>query len=118
MTDALLSRILRAGGGEQLLETLAARLNPSDLQSLMLEVYRRRVAQQTPARLLAQHRENRFARPSAVSPLALLEFDRVAFGLAASRFEPVELAPVCPLGTTAALAPVDQNSAVATIRNT
>jgi hypothetical protein len=48
----------------------------------------------------------------------MLEFDRLALALAASSFEPLDLAPVCPLGTNSVVAPVDQNQAVATIRNT
>jgi hypothetical protein len=48
----------------------------------------------------------------------LMELDRLAFSLAVPTFHPIELAPVCPLGTTSVIAAVDQNSTVATIRNT
>jgi hypothetical protein len=118
MASTIIDRIRREQAGTELFEALAERLNPSDLQSLLLEVYRVRAAQQTPAGLLAQYQCNRFAQPSAVDPRLLLEFDRLAFALAAPLFQPIELAPVSPLGTTSAVAPVDQNSAVATIRNT
>lgn len=118
MSPAIIDRIRREHAGTELFEALAERLNPSDLQSLLLEVYRARAAHQTPAGLLVQYERNRFVRPSAVSPRLLLEFDRLAFALAAPLFQSVELAPVGPLGTTSVLAPVDQNSAIATIRNT
>jgi hypothetical protein len=118
MPPAIVERIRREQAGAELFEALAERLNPSDLQSLLLEVYRARAARQTPAGLLAQYQRNRFVQPSGIDPRLLLEFDRLAFGLAAPLFQPLELAPVSPLGTTSALAPVDQNSTVATIRNT
>jgi hypothetical protein len=118
VTTALLGRILREGEGVDVLEILAERLMPTDLQSLLIEVYRRRAARQTPARLLEQYEQNRFVRPSPADPRALLAFDRLAFARAAPAFEPVELAPVCPLGTTSAVATVSQNKAVATSRNT
>jgi hypothetical protein len=117
MPPTIIDRIRREHAGTELFEALAERLNPSDLQSLLLEVYRTRAAQQTPAGLLAQYERNRFVRPSAVSPRLLLEFDRLAFALAVPLFSPVELAPVCPLGTSSAVASVDQNSTIATIRN-
>src|SRR5437016_6932759 len=117
MSPAIIDRIRREQAGAELFEALAERLNPSDLQSLLLEVYRARAAQQTPAGLLSQYERNRFVQPSAVSPRLLLEFDRVAFALAAPLFQPVELAPVSPLGTTSVVASVDQNSTIATIRN-
>ena len=118
MTNALLDRILRESQGANLLDLLAEQLPPTDLQSLLLEVYRRRAAQQTPATLLGSYERSRFARPSPIDPIALLDVDRLAFSLAAPLFEPLELAPVSPLGTSSVVASVDQNKAVATIRNT
>ncbi|HEU5100239.1 MAG TPA: hypothetical protein VFU22_14525 [Roseiflexaceae bacterium] len=118
MTNALLDRILRESQGANLLDLLAEQLPPTDLQSLLLEVYRRRAAQQTPAALLGSYERSRFARPSPLNPMALLDVDRLAFSLAAPQFEPLELAPVCPLGTSSMVASVDQNKALATIRNT
>jgi hypothetical protein len=117
MPNNILDRILRESDAPDLFNILTERLNPSDLQSLLLEVYRARAARQTPANLLAQYSRNRFVRPSAVSPLRLIEVERLAFSLAAPLFHPIELAPVCPLGTTSVVASVDQNSTMATIRN-
>lgn len=113
-----LDRILSEAGVENLIEILAERLAPTDLQTLLLEVYRRRAAPLPPARLLEQYQTNRFVRPSSVNPLHALEFDRQAFSLAASLFEPIELSPVCPLATTSAFSKVSQDAVVTTIRNT
>jgi len=114
----LLERILRETHSPDLLEILSESLNPTDLQSLLLEVYRRRASHLTPADVLAQYEHNRFVRPSAVDPNKIMELDRLAFSLASPAFQPVELAPVCPLGATSVIAAVDQNSTIATIRNT
>jgi hypothetical protein len=110
-------RVLR-DTGEDLLEVLSQRLAPTDLQSLLMEVYRKRAEDVKPSQLLKQHEENRFVRPSIVSPITLLEFDRLAFSLAKAQFEPIELAPLSPLGTTASLTSVSQNNVVPTARNT
>jgi hypothetical protein len=117
MTDVIVDRIVRESGVANLLGILVDRLTPSDLQSLLLEVYRQRAAKQTPAALLSSYEHNRFVRPSPISPHWLLEVDRLAFSLAAPLFEPLELAPVCPLGTNSVVASVDQNKTIATIRN-
>jgi hypothetical protein len=118
MTNAIVDRIVRESGVAHLLDILVEGLTPSDLQSLLLEVYRQRAAKHTAATLMASYEHNRFVRPSPTSPQALIEFDRLAMSLAAPLFEPLELAPICPLGSNSVVAAVDQNKAIATIRNT
>lgn len=118
MADKIIERILRETGVANLLDILGERLAPTDLQSLLLAVFRRRAAHQTPRRVLEQYEQNAFVRPSIAGVGALLELDRLALRLAVPPFEPVELSPLAPLGTSSALAPVDQNKVVTTIRNT
>ena len=48
----------------------------------------------------------------------LAAFDQLAFTLATPEFEPVELSPVCPLGTSSVVAGISQHLAVTTVRNT
>ena len=111
-------RILRETSTPNLLDILSDGLTPTDLQSLLLEAYRRRAAKVTPAALLAQHERNRFTRPATVDPQVLLDFDRLAFAHANPPFTPIELAPVTPLGANSVVGLVDQNKAVVTSRNT
>ncbi|MDQ2806152.1 MAG: hypothetical protein M3Z04_04420 [Chloroflexota bacterium] len=118
MTQAGLDRILGEIGLEGLLETLGQTLAPTDLQSLLLAVYRIRAARQTPARVLEQYEHNRFVQPAAVDLRARAEVDRLALACADPAFAALDLAPVCPLGTVSVVGPVDQNSAVSTSRNT
>jgi hypothetical protein len=116
--DQIAGRIARDVGIPDLVELLGSRLPPTDLQSLLLAVYRRRAAELTPGDLLERYEHNAFSQPSSIDPLELAELDRLAFGLLPEGWERLELAPVCPLGTTSVLGRLSQNRAVATVRNT
>ena len=116
--NKILARIERQVGVPGLAATLGESLSPSDLQSLLLEVFRLQAARRRPADLLADYKTNRFIQPSPIPPTRLLKWERTAYAALPSDFQPLALAPVCPLGTVSALSTVDQNWAVATIRNT
>lgn len=116
--NKILDRIEREAGVPGLATILAKRVNSTDLQSLLLEVYRIRTQQRQPPSILADYQTNRFVRPASLSPVRLLEWERIAFAHLPSEFEPIALSPVCPLGTCSAVASVDQNWSVTTIRNT
>jgi hypothetical protein len=116
--NKIIERIERQVGVQGLVAMLAECLGPTDLQSLLLEVYCRRARRRRPSEVLADYERNRFVRPSPVSPVRLLEWERVAFSQLPPEFEPVELSPVCPLGTCSAVASVDQNWSISTARNT
>ncbi len=116
--NKIVERIERAAGVPGLAAILAERLAPTDLQSLLLEVYRCRATQRTPADVLTQYEANRFVRPSSASPVRLAAWEQTAWAHLPPGFESLALAPVCPLGTCSAIAGVDQNWAVPTARNT
>jgi hypothetical protein len=115
MPSPIVRRVVAQTGIPRLLETLAEDLAPSDLQSLMLEVYRKRAGGIRAAEIMG-----RSGRPlvaaSNVDARVLNRFDRIAFD-AAEDFEAVDLSPVCALGTEAALGRVDQNNLLTAIRN-
>ncbi len=114
----IVARIERALGIPGLVDLLADRIPASDLQSLLLAVYRRRAAKLSPAVVRERYARDRFSRPSPLDPRRVVEFDRVAFDLLASAgFQGVELSPVNPLGTVSAVATVDQNNVLSTTRN-
>jgi hypothetical protein len=117
MSNPIVERIQREAGIPDLIEALVARLDPTDLQSLLLEVYRRRAAEVTPSGLLTRYEQDKFVRPSGLDPAAGTAFDRLVWSLLPEGYTAVELSPVCPLGTNAAVATVDQNKVVTTIRN-
>lgn len=99
-----------------LLHKLAEELTPSDLQSLLLEVARRRSSQRTPSTIVRDFTESRFFAPAASSVTQLLEWDNLAAEIAQGRFELLELSPTAPLGTCAAVAKVGQDWSIATVR--
>jgi hypothetical protein len=111
-------RIVRQAGVPELVEILADRMAPTDLQTLLLDVYRRRTARLSAADLLAGYGANRFARPATLDPAALAGFEQWVWSLLPSGYQGVELSPLCPAGTSSVVATVDQNKVISTARNT
>jgi hypothetical protein len=69
------------------------------------------------SRLLARYERDRFVRPSAVVPEALAEVDRPMCSLRQQRYTALELTPLFPRSCCSALAPVDQQNVVTTMRS-
>lgn len=116
--NGLIARLEREAGLPGLTAALAERLGPTDLQSLLLEVHRRRAARRTPAEVLRDFARDRFVRPSAADGGRLLAWEAAARELLPPGFAMLELSPVTPLGTCSAVAGVSQDWSVATDRNT
>jgi hypothetical protein len=114
----IVERIEREVSAPGMLSILAERLSPTDLQSLLLEVYRLQSHKRQASDVLASYETDRFVQPSSVSPGRLLAWEQTAFSCLPHEVEPLALSPVCPLGTSSAIAKVDQNWVVSTARNT
>src|SRR5262249_5718519 len=114
MEEKIVARIASAIGVEDILERLA-RLPATDLQSLLLSLYRRRSAERSPADLLVQSERSGMLRPSTADSRRMSDVFRTAFECAAA-FEAVELAPIAPLGINRVLGEIDQNNCLATVR--
>ncbi|RKN37535.1 hypothetical protein [Streptomyces hoynatensis] len=115
--DKRLARILAAAGVPGLLDALTTRLSPTDLQTLLLEVARRRAAAVTPAQVLAAYERNRFTTPSALPAGELARLEALVHErLDAHGFTGLALSPLAPLGAHSAVATVDQNKVVTTVR--
>ncbi len=113
----IVERIEREAGVPGLATILSERLSPTDLQSLLLEVHRRRSVRRQPGEVLASYLADRFVRPSTVSPIRLAAWEACAFAHLPPEFEPIALSPVCPLGASSAVSPVSQDWSVTTTRN-
>ena len=113
----VLTRVLRSLGGEEALDRLA-QLPGSDLTTVLLALMRRRASALSGPDVLRQYRSDRFVAPSEV-PFDVLRAaeDRLLRALPSS-FSVVGLAPVMPLGTCSAVAEMDQNNVLSTIRGT
>lgn len=118
MPTGLLDRIAAQTGVPQiagLLERIAA----SDLNSLLLEVFRQKTARLTPAGLMQAYRQNRFVRPAQVDAIGFSEFSLEWLKAAQSNgFQALQLSPVCPLGTCSTIATAHQDKVLTALRGT
>ncbi len=97
-------------------EALERGLSSTDLQTLLLDVARTRAASVSASTLARRWAEDRSVRPSSVDPRDLARLDHALWAALPTSFAGVELSPVTPLGTCAAVAPVDQNRILTTAR--
>jgi len=95
---------------------LEAALPPTDLQTLLLAVVRKRASAITPARVAQRWREDAFVQPSAQDPRKLSALEAELWRRLPSDFIGVELSPVAPFAACAAVAGVDQNRVLTTTR--
>jgi hypothetical protein len=110
MRSPILGRIAAETGVPDLADRLA-RLSPSDLNSLLLEIFRTREI--SAANLIRAAKP--LTAPSAVDARVMNEFDRAAFSVARA-FHAVDLSPVDPLGLNRTLGGIDQNNVLSALR--
>jgi hypothetical protein len=91
-------------------------LIPTDLQTVLLAVARARAHGVGPARLVRRWSEDVFVQPSPSDPRALWKVEARLWELLPASFTGVDLSPITPLGTCAAVASVDQNRVITTVR--
>lgn len=112
---AALDRVLPAIGGIGTVQRLAA-LSGSDFTSVMLEVSRLRAARENPASVRRRYSRDRFTEPALAPWRALRRAEEALLACLPAEVEMVTLAPVVPLGTHSALAPVSQHKVLTTVR--
>lgn len=93
------------------------KLSLSELNSLLMELFRLKTISRTPKDLLDAYKVNRFFVPSPVDPVSFLQ-DEVELLRHASRneFQLMELSPLAPLGNCSVIATADQNKIVSALR--
>lgn len=114
---SIIQRIESQSGIENLSSLLGDRLPPSDLQSLLMRVYQFRIKKIDASRLMQMYLKHPMVQPTTSDPVKSLKLDQLAYSKTPADFQPLELSPVTPLGSCSALAAVDQNRIVSTIRN-
>lgn len=99
---------------------LADELSGSELNTVLLNVFNRRVQQETPSSLLQKYENNKLVKPAPLEDvLDYKENELRTYKLIASKgFKPVELSPVAQLGTSSVIATVDQKKVLTALRNT
>jgi len=106
-------------GYPNLFEELSEKIPASELNTLLLELFRTRAKKVKPAELLRQFEKNRFASPSEVDTINFKEFELRCLKLAKGKgFLPITLSPLAPFGTCSSVAFVDQNNIVTALRGT
>jgi hypothetical protein len=111
-------RIIEQLGMPALIDALSAHLSGADLTSLLLEVMRRRAAAVEPAQLMQRYASDRFVAAPSASFRNLRVAQDALLAACAGEYDVIALAPLVPFGTHSAIATVDQNKVVTSIRNT
>jgi hypothetical protein len=99
-------------------DALTGGLPAADLRSLLLDVVRSRAAAVRPDDLLRAWRTDRFVEPAPADPRRLAAVEATLWRLLPEEFTGLELSPLTPLGTCAAVGAADQNRVVGTARLT
>lgn len=115
--DKIINRIIDESECPQLLKILSE-MKMTDLQSFLIKIYHDKVLKLSPSSVLSQYENNRFVTIADISPLELIEFEKLAFNSLPAGYDPIILSPVSPLGSCSVLGLVDQNKVISTIRNT
>jgi len=113
----IIRRIEREAGVPNLSEILVERIKPTDLKSLLLEVYQGRVKRRSLRAVFSDYISNSFTLPSRCDPALLLEWDRIAFSHLPDGFRAIELSPVSPIGSVSRMASISQDWVLTTVRN-
>ncbi len=98
---------------------LSDKLSGSELNSVLLEVFNKRIKQENPASLLEKYDANKLVKPAEINVLRLKEEELESYRLLANNgFEPIELSPVTQMGTSSIVATVNQKKVLTALRNT
>ncbi|WP_138993603.1 hypothetical protein [Larkinella sp. C7] len=115
IVEKILNRINRP----DLLQVLSDELTPSELNSLLLEVFNRQTGRLAPAELLQHYQKNRFVKPADTNFLALRGLETKLLQLFETfQFKAIELSPVAPLGSCSVVATADQQKILSALRGT
>lgn len=116
--DKLLSKIQQKIGVSDLLLKMRE-LSASQLNTFLLELFRQRTENLSPPHLLRNYDSNRYVWPSSADPIKMKELElRCLKKSKRAGFKPVNLSPIAPMGTCAAMAPVNQNNVLSALRGT
>lgn len=111
MTHPRVVDVLRETGVPDLVEILAERLSPPELEAVLREAHWQRALRIGPDAVLSHYEQDPSVRPSRVGAATLAAVDRIALAVAAPPFEPLELSPICPAGAVAAPTLADPGAA-------
>lgn len=104
---------------EDIVEVLSDKLSGSELNSVLLDMFNKRILQENPASLLNKYEGNNLVKPINIDVLKFKEDELNCYKILVHKgFEPLELSPVAQLGTSSVIATVDQKKVLSALRNT
>ena len=105
---------------QDIAKVLSDELSGSELNTVLLDIFNKRVQQETPSSLLSKYEGNKLVKPALLEDvLEYKEKELRCYKLIAGRgFEPIELSPVAQFGTNSVIATVDQKKVLTSLRNT
>ena len=105
---------------QDIAKVLSDELSGSELNTVLLDIFNKRVQQETPSSLLSKYEGNKLVKPALLEDvLEYKEKELRCYKLIAGRgFEPIELSPVAQFGTSSVIATVDQKKVLTSLRNT
>ncbi|KKQ30757.1 MAG: hypothetical protein US68_C0007G0033 [Candidatus Shapirobacteria bacterium GW2011_GWE1_38_10] len=98
-------------------DLVSAKLQPSDSQLLLSEMYRHQVERISPPELLKKYQDNKFIISASIPQSEAIKLDEKCFSCLPSEFESVEFSPVAPLGLNSVLSNLSQNIIMSCVRN-
>ena len=119
LEDEIITKILKKAGYPSLLSDLESRLSMSEINSLLLELFKIKTKGMNPAELLRQYTQNRFTNPSCIDPVLSYRFSADLLEAAKKAgYTALELSPVTAFGSCSVIARVDQNKVLSALRGT
>lgn len=119
MTKNIAAHIAAKLNHPELINLLVDGISGSDLNSILLEVFHKRVEKQLPPDLLRLYGTNRLVKPANVDVIRLKEQELATLKLFSSlNFNPVELSPAAQLGSCSVVGTVHQGKILTALRNT
>jgi len=117
MSNPALKSILKKTD-DKIFEKLES-LSLSELNSMLMEVFRRKANTRKATSVMKAFSENRFVKPSAVDPLTFIQLELECLQVARDNgFQCLQLSPLAPFGSCSGFALADQNKIVTALRGT
>src|SRR5690606_21010564 len=114
-----LQQILSKIGIENLIEILSNEVSSSDVNTLLLEVFRKRTNDTSAIELLKKYSTNRFVQPGDIDLIWLKQLEvailKIAQNLSSA---PIPMSPVAVLGSCSVGATADQSKVISALRGT
>lgn len=117
--DKILEKIISKLDKDRFIDQIATELSGTEFNSLMLEIFRKRATVIQPAALMEAFEKNRFVQPGRNATIKSREMELEWLKHVHTQgFHALTLSPVAPIGCCAAVATVNQNKVLSSLKGT